>query len=275
MSTDEQATRASGSVPHAYGNALAWRWSREMPTPLRRGFLTLLYALRAMANSDGQLRFPDSPIRITDIAKAIGADEKDTRRYLAAAVEAGVLAVRGEQKRGKPTLYVLLLGPSPDWAAAVKSLEDSQRKRSERKPPPWRAAGKNGGRSPELSEPKFGGPPPELTAGTPLEVRGTAPRTSSGDHPPTSSGDRPLNNPGSTHVSTHDEGEVVLRPQVVGAPDDQDEIPHDEQPRADPAAEEPREFALCAGCRGPLIPDPQRPGRDRHAWCTTAERTAS
>lgn len=100
--TTEEPTATSGSVPNAFGNALAWRWSRQMPTALRRGFLTLLYALRAMANAAGELRFSGDrqPIRIQDIAKAAGASEKDARRYLDAAIHAGVVVVKGERKRG-------------------------------------------------------------------------------------------------------------------------------------------------------------------------------
>ncbi|MEV5995376.1 FaeA/PapI family transcriptional regulator, partial [Streptomyces sp. NPDC052115] len=130
MSTEEQETRASGSVPHAYGNALAWRWSREMPTALRRGFLTLLYAMRAMANANGELRFHGDrkPIRIQDIAKAACVREKDARRYLEAATHAGVVGIRGERRRGVATLYVLLLSPAPDWTAAEAHLTATARK---------------------------------------------------------------------------------------------------------------------------------------------------
>lgn len=150
MSTEEQATAPSGSVPLAYGNALAWKWSREMPTPLRRGFLTLLYALRAMANASGELRFHSDrqPIRIQDIARAAGASEKDARRYLDAAIRAGVVVVKGERKRGKPTLYVILPTPWPDWKAAEDHLKSTARKPGKR-PAPWsKEAGSSGHRDP-------------------------------------------------------------------------------------------------------------------------------
>lgn len=275
MSTEEQDTRASGSVPNAFGNALAWKWSREMPTTLRRGFLTLLYALRAMASASGELRFSGDrkPIRIQDIAKAAGADEKDTRRYLDAAERAGVVVVRGERRRGKPTLYAIVATPWPNWDAAVAHLDGTKRERPGRKPAPWaeNTDDKFGGRSPELEEPKFGGPPPELTAGTEDEVQGTAPRWSSGDRPPNGSGDRPPNNPGVTHDSSHDGAEVGFQPQVVGAADKQIDS-HEDQ-------DDPTTWSRCIECSRPILPDPQRPGRTVHARCeprlTEHERTAS
>lgn len=260
MSNEEQ-DRASGSVPNAFGNALAWKWSREMPTPLRRGFLTLLYALRAMASANGELRFNGDrkPIRIQDIAKAAGADEKDTRRYLDAAERSGVVTVRGERRRGKSTLYVLVVSPWPDWTSAAAYLDGTKRERPGRKPGPW--SEKNGGRSPELDEQKFGGPPPELTDGTETKVRGTTPPLSSGDHPPNGSGDHPPNNPGSTHDSSQDRAEVVFQPQVVGAPGRP--IDHQDKPRADPPHSS-SDFIRCTRCGDPMI---ARPGRTTHSHC--------
>lgn len=266
MSTDEQATRASGSVPHAYGNALAWRWSREMPTALRRGFLTLLYALRAMANANGELRFPDKPIRIQDIAKAAGASEKDARRYLNAGIAAGVITVKGEQRRGKPTLYVLVVDPSPDWGAAIDVLEKTRRP-SGKRPAPWQQPEESSGdRDPN----QFGGPRPELEDTVAEEVRAPATRMGSGDRDPNGSGHRDPNNPGSTHGSSQDGAEVVPQPQVDRAPalrkiDSAQEQDHDD--------EQPRTFARCTVCHERMVP---RPGRDHHAHCTPQpERTAS
>lgn len=262
MSTDEQATRASGSVPHAYGNALAWRWSREMPTALRRGFLTLLYALRAMANADGQLRFHGDrkPIRIQDIAKAAGSSEKDARRFINAAMAAGVLAVQGERRRGIPTLYVLLLSPAPDWGAAEQSLKSSRRAPG-KAPAPWHEA-------PESSGPRdpnqFGPSRPELTGGTADEVRAPATRMGSDPRDPNGSGPRDPNNPGSTHEVSQEAAEVVFQPQVVGASGPQEIDSAQEQPRADPADEQSSDFARCARCHERMI---RRPGRDTHTHC--------
>ena len=136
---DEEAGRAVGSVPNAFGNALAWQWVKEMPRPLRGGFLKLLYALRAIARPDGRIGGDRGPYRITQIAQACGADEKDTRRYLRAAGAAGVVVVEGEQKRGKTTSYAIVVAPCPRWDMAAASLEQSRATaRTARKSPPWR-----------------------------------------------------------------------------------------------------------------------------------------
>lgn len=268
MSNEEQ-DRASGSVPNAFGNALAWKWSRDMPTALRRGFLTLLYALRAMANASGELRFyaDRQPIRIQDIAKAAGASEKDARRYLDAAIRAGVVAVKGERKRGKPTLYVILPTPWPNWQAAEEHLKSTARKPG-KKPAPWsKDAESSGDRDPNRN----GSPRPELTAGTEDGVRVTATRMGSGDRDPNGSGDRDPNNPG-VHVFTHDGDEVVSQPQVVGPPGPQDQTPHDSDSTAD---DDTPGWTLCARCHDPMI---SRFGRTTHAHCqplTEPERTAS
>ncbi|MFJ9754945.1 hypothetical protein [Streptomyces sp. NPDC101149] len=259
MSTEEQAPQG-GSVPHHWGNALAWKWSRDMPTSLRRGFLTVLYVLRAMANASGELRFHADrrPIRIQDIAKAAGCDEKDVRRYLDAAEHAGVVTVKGERRRGRPNLYAIVLSPRPNWDTAAAHLDATKRDRPARKAAPWAADDdeKFGGRSPELDDGKFGGPPPELTAGTPSEVRGTAPLWSSGDRPPLSSGDRPPNNPGEPMELPQEMAGVGFQPQVVGAHGEQTE-PQDEH----------TELRRCTECAQPIVPDPTRPGRTIHTAC--------
>ncbi|MFD8251934.1 hypothetical protein [Streptomyces werraensis] len=265
MSTEEQAP-ASGSVAHAFGNALAWKWTRTMPTTLRRGFLTLLYALRAMANANGELAFHGDrqPIRIQDIAKAAGASEKDARRYLDAAIRAGIVVVKGERKRGRPTLYVIVPNPYPDWRAAEDHLKSTARKPGKR-PAPWtQEPGSSGDRDPN----QFGGPRPELTDGTADEVRVTATRMGSGDRDPNGSGHRDPNNPGVTHVSTHDGAEVGFQPQVVGAP--QHEIEPHEHHHHDTAAPDPDDYTTwhtCPGCDRRIMPDPQRPDRRMHARC--------
>ncbi|MFF8447904.1 hypothetical protein ACF06Q_09405 [Streptomyces leeuwenhoekii] len=259
MSSDEQAP-ASGSVPNAFGNALAWKWTRQMPTAVRRsGLPTLLYALRAMANPAGELRFADrKAIRIQDIAKAACADEKDARRYMDAAIRAGVVTIRGERKRGVPTLYVLLVHPFPDWTAAADYLKSTARKPGKR-PAGWQTAE---GSSGDRDRNQFGGPRPELTGGTAEEVRGTAPRTSSGDRAPNGSGDRAPNNPGGFPWSSHDGAEVVPQPQVDGAPGPQDQLPHEHE-RPDAGPPPAATAGRCRECQIPLI----RPGRDLCAGC--------
>jgi hypothetical protein len=267
--SNEEQDRASGSVPNAFGNALAWKWSREMPTPLRRGFLTLLYALRAMANASGELRFHGDrqPIRIQDIARAAGASEKDARRYLDAAIRSGAVVVKGERKRGKPTLYVIVPTPWPDWKAAEDHLKATARKPG-KGPAPWsKDTASSGDRDPNRN----GSPRPELTDGTADEVRVTATRMSSGDRDPNGSGHRDPNNPGSTHGSSQETAEVVGQPQVDGAPGTQQTDPHDEHTPDDDTSG----WTLCARCQAPMLP---RYGRTTHAHCqplTETERTSA
>lgn len=272
-------------MPNTFGNALAWRWAREMPRALKPGLLTLLYALRAMANASGELRFGDGkPIRIQDIAKAAGADEKDARDRLDAAIRAGVVMVKGERRQGRRTLYAILPIPRPDWAAAVAYLEgvkqlreDAKQERAAkkgtaRKAAPWTEdeTDKFGGRTPELPGTEFGGPTPELTAGTENEVRGTDPRLSSGDRPPNGSGDRPPNNPGSNQGLSQDGADVGSQPQPLGPPESQDHDSQDDQH----AGDDTTGWTLCARCNDPMLP---RYGRTTHTHCqplTAAERTA-
>lgn len=275
MNDTEQAAqdRAAGSVPHAFRTALFWRWAPAMPKELPSAFVTLLYALSSAADAHGRLRFRDGTvIRIKDIAAACKADEKDVRRYIEAAIGAGVLAVEGERKRGRANLYVLIVSPAPQWDVAVVALMVSRRR--PRKPPPWLAepTTENGGVSPELEGPKNGGHAPELEADPDEKVRGTRPRTSSGDTPPLGSGDTPPNNPGSTHGVSHDGAEVVTQPQVDG-PWADDEIPQEEPPHDDDPADEPPADAAsadfttgrCSVCHERMI---HRPGRPTvHAHC--------
>ncbi|MFF7313371.1 hypothetical protein [Streptomyces sp. NPDC008137] len=276
MSTEEQAP-ASGSVAHAYGNALVWRWVPSMPAALKRAHVhTLLYALRSMANPAGELRFNGDrkPFRIKDIARAAGADEKDTRDRLEAAIKAGVVRVLGERRRGRTALYCLAMDPCPDWAAAVAYLEGVKglreearlKRKAERKAAPWTE--ENGGRSPELDETENGGPPPELTDGTAGEERGTAPRPRTGDRPPNGSGDRPPNNPGGFPWGSHGRADVGFQPQVVGPPGDQaesHETHHDDATAPDPT--DHTTWPICPACERRVMPDPRRPGRTVHARC--------
>ena len=273
MSSDDQPGQTTGSVPHAYRNALFWRWVPAMPGGLPSGFVTTLYALASAADPSGKVQFRDGKaIRIKDIAAGIKADEKDVRRYLKAAIAAGVVAVLGEQRRGRAALYVLVLSPSPAWDSAAWVLEQSKRKRVDRGTPPWRAddTSENGGRSPELSTSENGGPPPEL----PEEpVRGTAPRLSSGDRPPFGSGDRPPNIPGIAKGLPQEMADAVHQPQVVG-PDGhlKIDLPHEEDDH-DPARAAPG-WTRCADCAAPIIHRAGRPPRARCTTCDTHTATA-
>ncbi|MFH9013998.1 hypothetical protein ACH4C6_21785 [Streptomyces sp. NPDC017943] len=238
-----------------------------MPAYVRRsGLPTLLYALRAMANSAGELRFSGDrkPIRIQDIAKAACANEKDARRYIEAAIRAGVVTVRGERKRGVPTLYVLLVHPFPDWPAAEDYLKTTARKPGKR-PAAWSEETESSGdRDPN----QFGPPRPELTDGTDSEVRVTATPWSSGHRDPMGSGHRDPNNPGVSQELTHESAEVSFRPQLVGAPDDQSD--HQEHHDDTTPPSNPDDFEtwpVCPACHRRVMPDPRRPGRTVHARC--------
>lgn len=108
MSVDEQDSRKEGGVPNSFGNALAWKWTRQMPRGLKGGFLTMLYALRAMAAASGELRFKDGkPIRIQDWPRpqdAASTTRADTwtRAYVRAWCLSTVSGV-AERPRGTPS----------------------------------------------------------------------------------------------------------------------------------------------------------------------------
>lgn len=272
MSTDEpQQGPPTGSVAHAFRNRLFWHWAPAMPKGIPAGFVAALYALGSASDPVGKVRFRDGKaITIKHIAAACKSDEKDARRYINAAMAAGVVGVQGEQRRGRASLYVLILDPNPDWGAALSSLGASKRKRPERKEPPWRD-GKNGGPPPELPDTEFGGPPPELEQDPDEKVRGTAPRMSSGDRPPFGSGDRPPYIPGVIHDSSHDGAEVVVKAEVVG-PTAVEQIGSN-QDNDQPATANVVGFARCTTCHERLIPDPRRPDRTTHTHC--AERNTA
>ncbi|MFD9306107.1 hypothetical protein ACFWCB_26220 [Streptomyces sp. NPDC060048] len=178
MPDEQQPDYASGGVPHAYRNVIFWRWTRTMPRPLKGPFLTLLYALGAAASTHGLLQFRDGTvIRIQDIAAGVGSDEKDTRRYLNAAIAAGVVAVEGERGRGKRAVYRIVVCLTPDWTAALASLADSKPKpKKSPAPAPWQDAE------------KFGGPTPVVTGRSSGDRPPNSAGQSSGDHPPTEFG---------------------------------------------------------------------------------------
>lgn len=258
--------QASGSVPHAYRTKLFWHWAPAMPKGLTSSFVAVLYALASASDPAGYVRFRDGKaIRIKDIAAACKVDEKDARRYLRAAIAAGVVGVKGEQRRGRAALYVLVLLSDPDWGAAVDSLRSTRRKQGHAAP--WMKDSENGGVSPELFGTRNGGPTPELQQDPKREERGTHPRLSSGDTPPFGSGDTPPNIPGVIHGSSHDGAEVVVKAEVVGPSAVEPISQNQEHPDIDPP-----DFRRCVLCHERLIPDPLRPGRTAHSHC--ARRTA-
>lgn len=267
MSTEEQDSRTSGSVPNAFGNALSWKWTRQMSAYLRRSGLPLLLCqLRNFASASGEVAFSGDrkPIRITDIAAASCCREKDARRYLEAAIRAGVVQTLGERKRGKATRYVIVVHPFPNWQAAEDYLKSTARDNSKR-PPKWSEEPEGPGESSGHSGPNQNGPlRPELTDGTENEVRATPAPMGSGHSGPTGSGHSGPNNPGGFPRSSHDGAEVSFKPQLVGPPEDQ--IDHQES-HDDHAA-----WTRCTACSRPIIPDPKRPGRTLHARCEPAIR---
>ncbi|MFJ6905579.1 hypothetical protein [Streptomyces griseoluteus] len=221
MHDDEQDPRP-GSVPNAFGNAIAWRWSREMPAGLRRrkGFVLLLYTLRAMASASGELRFQGGrPFRIQDLAAAATIREKDCRRFLEAARLAGLVAVVGQRRRGTPTLYALLVNSHPDWSAAEAYLKGTDRAAG-KDAAPWQEPDGSGTRGPN---PELGHPRPELGSEDAEEVRAPAAPTGSGRGGPTGSGTRGPNTPGGFHDGFHEGAGVGGQPQAACAPEDLEE----------------------------------------------------
>lgn len=260
----DEAGPYTGSIPQAYRNALFWRWAPAMPRTIPSAIVTLLYALGTGADAAGRLQFRDGrPIRITDIARSIRADEKDVRRYLNAAIAAGVLAIEGERGRGKAALYVLVITPRPNWDAAAGVLTGTRRKRKHA--PPWMEE-KNGGVSPELPDAENGGHTPELSRPPADEVRGTHPPTGSGDTPPLSSGDTPPNFgphtsylPWGTHGSSQEIAQVVEPPPRAGQQPETDQI----------SSQEKTPFARCRECGNPLV---TLPGQAQRTICRTCEQ---
>ncbi|NYV72956.1 hypothetical protein [Streptomyces sp. UH6] len=214
MNTDEQQpTAASGSVPNAFGNALSWRWTRAMSTYLRRSGLPLLLCqLRNLANASGEIAFAADrrAIRISDIASAACCSVKDCRRYLEAAIRAGVVTTRGERKKGTTARYVILVSPFPDWDAAEEYLRSTART-SGKKPAPWTDPRK-GHRDPN----EKGSPRPQLDPETAQTEGVTATPTSKGHRDPNGWGHRDPNIPGFFQELPQEMAEVGDQPQVDG-----------------------------------------------------------
>lgn len=268
VSTKEQDSRTGGSVPNAFRNALFWHWVKAMPKALPAGFVTLLYALASGADAAGRMRFGSNgnAIRLSAITAATRGDEKEVRRYLNAAIAAGVVKVEGQRGRGKVTVYVLLVSPMPDWGAAVASLEASKKRRRDGSVPVWPGQ-KNGDPDPELSEPENGVPDPELFLDPTSEVRGTGPRWSSGSGTPLSSGSGTPNNPCTSMEVLHETAEVVPQPQPVAPAVHLKIIPGGGNTKpAEPAA--PDSFVRCTTCHERMVPRPGRP--NIHAHCDPA-----
>lgn len=264
MSTDETDDRSSGGPAHAFGNALAWKWSRTMPRSLKGGFLTLLYALRSMSSASGQLRFKDGKvIRIQDIAKAAGCREQDARRFLEAAIQAGVVVVIGERRRGIATLYSIVVTPFPDWKAAARHVKETARTRQEDVPSTEKGSvhsGTNHGDEGSVhgGSNQFGPQGHEPADEDDEAVRSTEARSGSVHSGPTGSVHSGPSIPGVTHGVTQEMADVVTQPELVGGPPAET----DQSTSAVSEASEP--FGRCGhpGCGQQLL----RPGTNR---CST------
>lgn len=273
---DEPQERTGGSVPNDWGNALARRWAPDLPRPLAGPTLRMLYALRTLASADGALRYRDGKgIPLGEIAAACRSDEKDVRRYLTAAIAAGIVGTIGKPKRGKATIYALILTPWPNWAAAVAVLANSERPPGA-EPAPWSSTGPSysvlpagSSRRGDLNpspETEFGGPRPELIEHGSGVRDCNSPERSSGDRDPAEfGGPRPvdiggprLHHPGTTK-SNQEMGEVVPQPEDVrayahpaDAPSETAAAPLQTAPDPPPGARAPRP-------RMQTVPDGQVP----------------
>ncbi|MFE7928354.1 hypothetical protein ACFU6S_06370 [Streptomyces sp. NPDC057456] len=268
MSTEDQEQR-TGGIAHAFGNAVAWKWVDEMPAYLKTGFLAMLYSLRQHAAPSGEVRFNGGnhrPIKMGRLSRSAGCREQDGRRYVEAAIRAGIVVLVGERKRGATPLFRVVVNPWPDWRAAEEYLRGTSRGAGRKFPKleEDRAASAHGG--PSILEPET---PDETDEG-----RTTVARPTSDHHGSTTSSHRGPNKPCVFHAGYHDGAEVVPRPRVVrGSASETTELPiseetgqasggwqqdEPEQPSSQPQEPETGEaFGRCEVCRIPLV----RPGK--------------
>lgn len=189
MSDTQPESPASGSVPHTFRLRMARQWVPRMPTQLRRqkAFLFALATVAAMADAAGRTRWhatpdePGRPLPLRELAAAMGSDEKDARRYLAAAIAAGLLTTEQAPRRGRTTVYVLLVPPvTPRWAAALAVLTVGEEEVEETGPHTTAGRTENGGRFPDLDS---GAARASSGDGSPLEFGGRFPHENGGLSP--------------------------------------------------------------------------------------------
>lgn len=238
MSDTPPQRPASGSVPHTFRLRLA-RWVPRMPLALRRqkAFLFALSTVAAMADTAGRTRWhadenrPGRPLRLKELAAAMGSDDKDARRYLTAGIAAGVLRTEAPPSRGRTTVYVLNPLPyDPHWAAALAVLTAGGADTRTAEP----RTVENGGASPVLDAPAGHPSSGDASLNSARGERGTVPPLSSGDGSPMRTGDGPPNITRGTHEHPHEM--VAVGPQV------RDARGHDHHERAgepDPAGPQP------------------------------------
>ncbi|WP_234485760.1 hypothetical protein, partial [Streptomyces sp. MBT97] len=268
MSTEDQEQR-TGGIAHAFGNAVAWKWVDEMPPYLKTGFLAMLYSLRQHAAPSGEVRFNGGnhrPIKMDRLSRSAGCREQDGRRYVEAAIRAGVVVLVGERKRGATPLFRVVVTPWPDWRAAEEYLRGTSRSGGKKFPKleEDRATSAHGG--PSILEHEA---PAEAE-----EVRTTVARPTSDHGGSTTSSHRGPNKPCVFHAGYHDGADVVPQPQVDrGSASETNELPiseeteqasggqqqeEPEQPSSQPQEPETDEaFGRCEVCRIPLV----RPGK--------------
>lgn len=211
-----------------------------MPRPLHGGFLTLLYALGTAANTEGRLRFRDGKaIRIQDIARAVGSSEKDTRRYINAAIAARVVGYEKPPKRGRATVYRLIVEAYPMWDLAAESLLLSRPNRKDAAPPPWRedqeqastgAPESSGVGDPNRDDEEFGSPTPEVTDGTGQRSSGHRDTLEFGSPTPQQFGSPTPEQPRVPQGFPTVGADVVGQPQVDDGWELQEPPPEDEEP---------------------------------------------
>lgn len=270
MSTEDQEQR-TGGIPHAFGNRLVWHWVDEMPAYLKQGFLTMLFSLRQHAAPSGEVRFNGGnhrPIKLSRLSRSAGCREQDGRRYIEAAIRAGLVTVVGERKRGATPLFQLLVNAHPDWKAAEDYLRATSRGAGRKFPKVAKETRTSDHGGTNSSEPQT----PEGTE----EVRTTVARPTSDHGGTTTSDHRGPNKPCVFHAGYHDGAEVVRQPQVVGgSASDTNESPISEEteqptggvqqePSQEPDQEQPGEaFDRCEVCRIPLMRAGNRCSRHR------------
>lgn len=258
VTTDDQEQR-TGGIPHAFGNAVAWKYVDAMSPYLKRGFLTMLYSMRQHAAPSGDLVFNSGerkPIKLSVLSRSAGCREKDGRRYIEAGIRAGVLSVV-ERQRGKATKYRLVVNPWPDWAAAEAYLRATSRGtgkkftiEDEDTPETSGHCGPSGNHVDE-------------DEGTD-SVGATVAPTVTGHSGPSTSGHSGPDIPCVTQAVHHDVADVVTQPEVIAGPageTDETSIAEETGRSSDeptgPAAGE--EFGRCEVCSQPLV----RPGITR------------
>lgn len=252
----EDQEQRTGGIPHAFGNAVAWKYAPGMSAYLKRGFLTMLYSMRQHAAPSGDLVFNSGerkPIKLSVLASSAGCREKDGRRYIRAAIRAGVLAVV-ETQRGRATTYRLVVNPWPDWAAAEAYLRSTSRGAGKK----FTIEDEGEGDTPETtghsgpSQNGVDGADESESAGATVAPPGT------GHCGPSTSGHSGRNIPCVSQAVHHDGADVVTQPAVGGpAAGEQDESPVGEetgQPSGEPTGPVAgEEFGRCETCSVPLV----------------------